>query len=160
MSARRGRRQLAVTRAVTTTTISSKGCDGQLPLHLETADAAAAQAAIAALEAILSGATPLVDAGGAELDASLLCEMEYQTTLVYETVRTHSANDFVPIVPETAGAPSKDDGAASGASSGVSDTMLAGAVGGGVAAALVTVVLLTVGMNMRRLLSRSNGSWN
>lgn len=151
----RRHRQLTVTRAATT---SSGGCDGKLPLLVETADAAAAQAAIAALQAILSGATPLMDAGGAPLDASLLCEMEYETTLVYEPVRFYNQEDALPMPAAAAAGPSDD--AASPGTSGVHETALWGAVGGGVGAAVVTGTLVLVGVSMRRLLSRSDRSWD
>lgn len=149
----RRRRQRAVTRkAAEGAEPADEGCGGALPLFIQAADAEAAQAAIAALQAILSGATPLVADGGGALDASLLCGMDYRMTYVYDTIRIYGGDDMAPnvaFVPRTRG-----EGALA------STSTWWGVVGGGVGALVVIGALALVGVSMRRLLARSDGSWD
>lgn len=159
MAARR-RRQLAVTRTAQEEDGATAGCDGVLPLFIETADPAAARAAIAALEAVLRGATPLMN-GASPLNAELLCAMEYKTSYVYDTgARVYSVDD-VPAIPEAAAAAAAADGGSTGARDGeAGKATLWGAVGGGVGAAVVVAALVLLGVSARRLLARSSGAWD
>lgn len=59
-------------------------CGNSIPMSFETNDPASADRAIAALEGIFTGATPLMSDGMA-LDASSLCRMNYTLTYVYGT---------------------------------------------------------------------------
>lgn len=153
-TAARRRRQLVVTR--TTQEEEDAGatdCDGALPLFIETADPAAALAAIAALEAVLRGTAPLMD-GASLLNADLLCEMEYKTSYVYDTgLRVYGADDIGPF-PDGAGA------AHATTRGGANKLTLWGAVGGGIGAAVVVAALGFLGVSARRLLARGSGPWD
>ena len=160
MAARR-RRQLAVTRTTPEEEeeedAGATDCDGALPLFIETADPAAALAAIAALEAVLRGTAPLMD-GASPLNADLLCEMEYKASYVYDTgLRVYGVDDSWPF-PDGAGAAGSD---ARGTTRGEPNKLtLWGAVGGGIGAAVVVAALGLLGVSARRLLARGSGPWD
>jgi hypothetical protein len=144
-TAARRRRQLAVTRKESAEGMESSGvaaasgCDGSLPLFIETQDA---EAVIAALQAVIDGATPLAD-GGTALDPSLLCDMKYKTSYVYEIVRAYSVDDdSLPLPAAASDAP---------------PASLWGAVGGVVGAVVAVAVLALVGVT-RRLFARNDDS--
>jgi hypothetical protein len=126
----------AVAAAAAATGAAASGCDGSLSLFIETLDA---EAVIAALQAVMDGATPLAD-GGTVLDPSLLCNMEYKTSYDYEIVRAHSVDgDSLPLPAAASDAP---------------PTSLWGAVVGVVGAVVAVAALALFGVT-RRLTARN-----